>query len=314
MSIKIESLTHVYMPGSPFEKVALKDINLTIDDNDFVALIGHTGSGKSTLIQHLNGLLSPTKGKIYIDGIDITEKNVKLVDIRKKVGLVFQYSEYQLFEETIEKDIEFGPKNLGLSDEEIHQRVVKAMEMVGLDYEEYKDKSPFDLSGGQKRRVAIAGVIAMNPKTLILDEPTAGLDPKGRDDILGQIAKLQKERGITIVLVSHSMEDVAQYASRILVVNGGKIVFDDKPRKVFENEKELHEMGLAIPQVTQLMHRLKSEGYPVFENAITVQEARKNLLMYFQGKKKQDCKSKDQNNQDQKSQIESRRKPEEKTV
>ena len=173
MSIKIESLTHVYMPGSPFEKVALKDINLTIDDNDFVALIGHTGSGKSTLIQHLNGLLSPTKGKIYIDGIDITEKNVKLVDIRKKVGLVFQYSEYQLFEETIEKDIEFGPKNLGLSDEEIHQRVVKAMEMVGLDYEEYKDKSPFDLSGGQKRRVAIAGVIAMNPKTLILDEPTA---------------------------------------------------------------------------------------------------------------------------------------------
>ena len=165
MSIKIESLTHIYMPGSPFEKVALKDINLTINDNDFVALIGHTGSGKSTLIQHLNGLLFPTKGKIYIDDIDITEKNVKLVDIRKKVGLVFQYSEYQLFEETIEKDIEFGPKNLGLSDEEIHQRVVKAMEMVGLDYNEYKDKSPFDLSGGQKRRVAIAGVIAMNPKT-----------------------------------------------------------------------------------------------------------------------------------------------------
>ena len=185
--------------------------------------------------------------------------------------------------------------------------------MVGIDESLY-EASPFELSGGQKRRVAIAGVLAMNPQILILDEPTAGLDPKGRDDILGQIAKLQKERGITIVLVSHSMEDVAQYASRILVVNGGKIVFDDKPRKVFENEKELHEMGLAIPQVTQLMHRLKSEGYPVFENAITVQEARKNLLIYFQGKKKQDCKSKDQNNQDQKSQIESRRKPEEKTV
>ena len=185
--------------------------------------------------------------------------------------------------------------------------------MVGIDESLY-EASPFELSGGQKRRVAIAGVLAMNPKILILDEPTAGLDPKGRDDILGQIAKLQKERGITIVLVSHSMEDVAQYASRILVVNGGKIVFDDKPRKVFEHEKELNEMGLAIPQVTQLMHRLKSEGYHVFENAITVQEARKNLLMYFQGKKKQDCKSKDQNNQDQKSQIESRRKPEEKTV
>ena len=208
MSIKIESLTHVYMPGSPFEKVALKDINLTIDDNDFVALIGHTGSGKSTLIQHLNGLFSPTKGKIYIDGIDITEKNVKLVDIRKKVGLVFQYSEYQLFEETIEKDIEFGPKNLGLSDEEIHQRVVKAMEMVGLDYEEYKDKSPFDLSGGQKRRVAIAGVIAMNPKTLILDEPTAGLDPKGRDDILAQIKKLHDDYGMTIILVSFNIKKV----------------------------------------------------------------------------------------------------------
>ena len=221
MSIKIESLTHIYMPGSPFEKVALKDINLTINDNDFVALIGHTGSGKSTLIQHLNGLLSPTKGKIYIDDIDITEKNVKLVDIRKKVGLVFQYSEYQLFEETIEKDIEFGPKNLGLSDEEIHQRVVKAMEMVGLDYDEYKDKSPFDLSGGQKRRVAIAGVIAMNPKTLILDEPTAGLDPKGRDDILTQIKKLHDDYGMTIILVSHSMEDVANIADKVIVMNNG---------------------------------------------------------------------------------------------
>ena len=314
MSIKIENLVHVYMPKSPFEKVALDNVNIEINDNEFVALIGHTGSGKSTLIQHMNGLLKPASGRIIVDGEDITKEGFKLTDIRKKVGLVFQYPEYQLFEETIEKDIEYGPRNLGLEQEEITRRVKNAMKMVGLDYDIYRNKSPFDLSGGQKRRVAIAGVIAMEPKILILDEPTAGLDPKGRDDILGQIAKLQKERGITIVLVSHSMEDVAQYASRILVVNGGKIVFDDKPRKVFEHEKELNEMGLAIPQVTQLMHRLKSEGYPVFENAITVQEARKNLLMYFQGKKKQDCKSKDQNNQDQKSQIESRRKPEEKTV
>lgn len=257
--------------------------------------------------------MKPTSGTITYDGKDIWQDGYPLKELRSKVGLVFQYPEYQLFEESVFKDVCFGPKNQGLIEDEVKARATEALKMVGIDESLY-EASPFELSGGQKRRVAIAGVLAMNPQILILDEPTAGLDPKGRDDILGQIAKLQKERGITIVLVSHSMEDVAQYASRILVVNGGKIVFDDKPRKVFEHEKELNEMGLAIPQVTQLMHRLKSEGYPVFENAITVQEARKNLLMYFQGKKKQDCKSKDQNNQDQKSQIESRRKPEEKTV
>lgn len=278
MSIKIESLTHIYMPGSPFEKVALKDINLTINDNDFVALIGHTGSGKSTLIQHLNGLLSPTKGKIYIDDIDITEKNVKLVDIRKKVGLVFQYSEYQLFEETIEKDIEFGPKNLGLSDEEIHQRVVKAMEMVGLDYNEYKDKSPFDLSGGQKRRVAIAGVIAMNPKTLILDEPTAGLDPKGRDDILTQIKKLHDNYGMTIILVSHSMEDVANIADKVIVMNNGSVELQGPIDIVFKEVEKLESIGLAVPQVTYLMLKLKSLGFDVSDGIYTIKQAKEEII------------------------------------
>lgn len=278
MSIKIESLTHIYMPGSPFEKVALKDINLTIYDNDFVALIGHTGSGKSTLIQHLNGLLSPTKGKIYIDGIDITEKNVKLVDIRKKVGLVFQYSEYQLFEETIEKDIEFGPKNLGLSDEEIHQRVVKAMEMVGLDYEEYKDKSPFDLSGGQKRRVAIAGVIAMNPKTLILDEPTAGLDPKGRDDILAQIKKLHDDYGMTIILVSHSMEDVANIADKVIVMNNGSVELQGPIDTVFKEVEKLESIGLGVPQVTYLMLKLKALGFDVSDGIYTIKQAKEEII------------------------------------
>ena len=278
MSIKIENLTHIYMPGSPFEKVALKDINLTIDDNDFVALIGHTGSGKSTLIQHLNGLLSPTKGKIYIDGVDITEKNVKLVDIRKKVGLVFQYSEYQLFEETIEKDIEFGPKNLGLSDEEIHQRVVKAMEMVGLDYEEYKDKSPFDLSGGQKRRVAIAGVIAMNPKTLILDEPTAGLDPKGRDDILAQIKKLHDDYGMTIILVSHSMEDVANIADKVIVMNNGSVELQGPIDIVFKEVEKLESIGLGVPQVTYLMLKLKALGFDVSDGIYTIKQAKEEII------------------------------------
>ena len=313
MSIKLENISYVYSPGTAYEHHALKDVSLEIPQGQFVGIIGHTGSGKSTLIQHLNGLMKATSGKLLYEGQNIYEDGYDMKKLRTQVGLVFQYPEYQLFEESVFKDVCFGPKNQGLTENEVKERATEALKMVGIDESLY-EASPFELSGGQKRRVAIAGVLAMNPQILILDEPTAGLDPKGRDDILGQIAKLQKERGITIVLVSHSMEDVAQYASRILVVNDGKIVFDDKPRKVFEHEKELHEMGLAIPQVTQLMHQLKSEGYPVFENAITVQEARKNLLMYFQGKKKQDCKSKDQNNQDQKNLIESRRKPEEKTV
>ena len=278
MSIKIENLTHIYMPKSPFEKVAIDNVSLDIRDGEFVALIGHTGSGKSTLIQHFNGLLEATSGKIIIDGIDITDKKAKLINIRKKVGLVFQYPEYQIFEETIAKDIEFGPRNLGLSDEEIHNRVIEAMEMVGLDYETDKDKSPFDLSGGQKRRVAIAGVIAMKPTTLILDEPTAGLDPKGRDDILNQISKLHNDYNMTIVIVSHSMEDVAKYVERIIVMNRGEILFDDVPKTVFREYKKLEEVGLAAPQITYIMNRINKEVCPVDIDAATVEDARDEIL------------------------------------
>jgi energy-coupling factor transport system ATP-binding protein len=278
MSIKIENLTHVYMPKSPFEKIALDDVSLDIKDGEFVALIGHTGSGKSTLIQHFNGLLEATSGKIIVDGLDITEKKVKLTDVRKKVGLVFQYPEYQIFEETIAKDIEFGPRNLGLSDEEIHNRVVEAMEMVGLDYESYKDRSPFDLSGGQKRRVAIAGVVAMQPTTLILDEPTAGLDPKGRDDILAQISKLHRDYNMTIVIVSHSMEDVAKIAERIIVMNNGKIALQGNPAEVFKEVDVLEKIGLGVPQVTYLVRELRKKGFDLSDNIFTIEEAKKELL------------------------------------
>lgn len=278
MSIKIENLNHVYMPKTPFEKIALNNINCEIRDGEFIALIGHTGSGKSTFIQHLNGLLSPTSGKIIVDGIDITEKKVKLSDIRKKVGLVFQYPEYQLFEETIEKDIEYGPRNLGISEEEISKRVKKSMEMVGLDYETYKDKSPFDLSGGQKRRVAIAGVIAMEPKVLILDEPTAGLDPKGREDILAQIKILHEEYGMTIIMVSHSMEDVAKIADRVIVMNNGEIVLDGEIAEVFKEVEILEKIGLAVPQVTYLVRELRKKGFNISEEIFTISQAKEALL------------------------------------
>ena len=278
MSIKIENLTHIYMPKTPFEKKALDDINLVIEDGEFLALIGHTGSGKSTLIQHLNGLLEPSSGRILVDNIDITNKETKLTDIRKKIGLVFQYSEYQLFEETIEKDIAFGPNNLGLSEEEVSDRVKRAMEMVGLDYESYKDVSPFDLSGGQKRRVAIAGVIAMEPKVLILDEPTAGLDPKGRDDILEQIKTLHEKNKMTIVLVSHSMEDVGKLAERIVVMNKGKIALMGKPAEIFKEVETLESIGLAVPQVTYLMRALREKGFNVSDEVFTVEQGSKELL------------------------------------
>jgi len=278
MSIKIENLTHIYMPKSPFEKVALDNVSLDIADGEFVALIGHTGSGKSTLIQHFNGLLEATSGKIIVDGVNITEKKAKLINIRKTVGLVFQYPEYQIFEETIAKDIEFGPRNLGLSDDEIHNRVIKSMEMVGLDYETYKDKSPFDLSGGQKRRVAIAGVVAMQPTTLILDEPTAGLDPKGRDDILAQISKLHKDYNMTVIIVSHSMEDVAKIAERIIVMNDGKVALQGTPAEVFKEVDMLEEIGLGVPQVTYLVRALRKKGFDISDNIFTMEEAKKELL------------------------------------
>jgi energy-coupling factor transport system ATP-binding protein len=278
MSIKIENLTHTYMKGSPFEKKALDDVSVNINDGEFVALIGHTGSGKSTLIQHINGLLKAEKGNIFVNNVNITQKGVKLSDIRKRVGLVFQYPEYQLFEETIEKDIAFGPKNLGLSAEEIDGRVKRAMKMVGLDYETYKDKSPFDLSGGQKRRVAIAGVVAMEPKVLILDEPTAGLDPKGRDDILSQVKLLHKEYEMTIVLVSHSMEDVAKVADRILVMHKGKCILDGKPSDIFHEIDTLESVGLAVPQVTYLMKSLKEKGFNISGEAFTIGQAKEEIL------------------------------------
>ena len=278
MPIKIENLTHIYMPKTPFEKTALDKINLEINDGEFLALIGHTGSGKSTLIQHLNGLLEASSGNILVDGVDITSKEVKISDIRKQIGLVFQYPEYQLFEETIEKDIAFGPRNLGLSEEKITQRVKVSMEMVGLDYETYKDLSPFELSGGQKRRVAIAGVIAMEPKILILDEPTAGLDPKGRDDILAQIKLLHKKYNMTIILVSHSMEDVGKLAERIVVMNKGKIQLSGEPKDIFKEIEILESIGLAVPQVTYLMRALRERGIKVREDIFTVERAKEELL------------------------------------
>ena len=278
MSIKIENLTYVYMPKTPFEKKALDNVNLEIEDGEYLAVIGHTGSGKSTLIQHLNGLLKPASGKIYVDGTDITDKDTKLVDIRKKVGLVFQYPEYQLFEETIAKDIAYGPSNLELNEDEILKRVKKSMEMVGLNYEEYKDISPFELSGGQKRRVAIAGVIAMEPKVLILDEPTAGLDPAGRDDILEQIKLLHEKYNMTIILVSHSMEDVGKLAEKIIVMNDGHIELQGKPKEVFKEIDTLEKIGLAVPQVTYLMRELKKKGFNVSEDIFTVEKAKSELL------------------------------------
>ncbi|SMC28704.1 energy-coupling factor transport system ATP-binding protein [Clostridium acidisoli DSM 12555] len=285
MSIEIENLTHVYMKGTPFEKKALDNINIKIEDGQFVALIGHTGSGKSTLIQHINGLLKPTSGKIIVDDTDITLKGTKLTDIRKKVGLVFQYPEYQIFEETIQKDIAYGPKNLKLDEEEVMERVKRAMKMVNLDYKTFADKSPFELSGGQKRRVAIAGVVAMEPKVLILDEPTAGLDPKGRDDILGQISKLQKEYKMTIILVSHSMEDVAKIADRILVMNHGKCILDGKPNEIFKEIDTLESIGLAVPEVTYLVRELRKKGFNISEDIFTVQQAKEEIISYLRSVK-----------------------------
>ena len=281
MSIKIENLSYTYMPKTPFEKKALININCEFYDGEFIVLIGHTGSGKSTLIQHLNGLLKPTEGKIIVDGIDITDKKVKLTNIRKNIGLVFQYPEYQLFEETIEKDIEFCPRNLGLSEEEITRRVKRAMKMVDLDYDTYKDKSPFDLSGGQKRRVAIAGVIAMEPKVLILDEPIAGLDPKGRDDILNQIRKLHDDYKITTIMISHSMEDVAKVADRVVVMNHGSIVLDGKVSDVFKEVDVLEDIGLGVPQVTYLLRELRKKGFDISDDIYTIKDAKKVILEYL---------------------------------
>lgn len=271
--IELRNVSHVYNQGNPYEKHALKDVNLTIGTHEFIGIIGHTGSGKSTLVQHLNGLMKPTQGTVTVDGIDTKDDQAVKKGLRQKVGLVFQYPEHQLFEETIAKDIAFGPKNLGLSEDEILARVKDSMEMVGLDYEEMKDRSPFELSGGQKRRVAIAGVLAMQPSYLVLDEPTAGLDPGGRDEILEELRMLHTEKEMTIVLVSHSMEDIARLSTRVLVMHQGSLAMDGPTKDVFSKEQELQEMGLDIPEITKVMHAMcEKKGWdPV--NVLTVEEA-----------------------------------------
>lgn len=277
MSIVIEHLNYVYMAGGPYETKALSDVNLTIGDGEFVGLIGHTGSGKSTLVQHLNGLLMPTSGKILVDGLDLADKATDRRAIRQRVGLVFQYPENQLFEETVEKDIAFGPKNLGLDEAEIARRVKDAMRRVALDYDKLHERSVFELSGGQMRRVAIAGVLAMEPQVLVLDEPCAGLDPRGREEILGLIKKLHEEAGTTIVMVSHSMDDVASLAERVIVMNHGEVVMDGVPRDVFSRGEELRSMGLDVPQAVQLAGKLRERGYAVPEGIYLVEEIKAEI-------------------------------------
>jgi energy-coupling factor transport system ATP-binding protein len=284
MIIKLENVNYVYNPNTPFEQKALDNINLTINEKDFIGLIGHTGSGKSTLVQHLNGLIKPTSGRVIVDGIDTKAANGDLLKVRQKVGLVFQYPEHQLFEETVYKDIAFGPSNLGLDEDEIYNRVKTAMELVGLDFEKLKDRSPFELSGGQKRRVAIAGVLAMEPKVLVLDEPTAGLDPRGRDEILGRIKKLYEEKNITIILVSHSMEDIAKLVNRIVVMHRGRIVMDGETKEVFKQVEKLEQIGLGIPQITSFMRKFKEKGNPVDDTIVTVEEAKKELIRFLRSK------------------------------
>lgn len=280
MSIKVENVNYTYAEGTAYEIHALKDISLEIPDGQFIGLIGHTGSGKSTLVQHLNGLVKATSGKIYFGGKNIYGEKFSMKELRSQVGLVFQYPEHQLFEINVLSDVCFGPRNLGCSQEEAEKKAREALRMVGMG-EEYEKRSPFELSGGQKRRVAVAGVLAMDPQVLILDEPTAGLDPKGREEILDQIELLQKERGITVVLVSHSMEDVARYVDRIIVMNHGEVRFDGGPGEVFSHYRELEEIGLAAPQMTYLMQGLKDRGADLDTDVTTIEEAADAIMHWL---------------------------------
>ena len=283
MSIILDKVYHEYSRGTAYQVQALKNINLKIEDGEFIGIIGHTGSGKSTLIQHMNGLMKATSGGIYYNGQDIYDEDFSMKELRSKVGLVFQYPEHQLFETTIFADVCFGPKNLGLDKKTVELRAYEALRSVGFPEELYY-QPPFDLSGGQKRRVAIAGVLAMKPEVLILDEPTAGLDPAGRDEILDLIAKMHRELGITVILVSHSMEDVAKYVDRIIVMNQGEVLYDGVPKDVFSQYKTLEQVGLAAPQVTYLMHELREKGLPVDLKATTVEEARDSILRALRGR------------------------------
>ena len=278
MPIQVEHLTHTYMTDSPFAATALEDVSLTIEDGELIGLLGHTGSGKTTLVQHLNGLLKPTSGKVVVDGLDITEKDVSLLEVRRRVGLVFQYPEYQLFEETVARDVAFGPRNLGLSEQEVDERVRYALQEVGLVYEDIAERSPFELSGGQMRRVAIAGVLAMRPKTLILDEPTAGLDPAGRRSILGMIRELHAAGGLTVVMVSHNMDDISSLATRLVVMSRGRMVLTGTPREVFQHRELLSSIGLGIPQAAELTQQLIAEGYPLPADLYTPAEVAEALL------------------------------------
>lgn len=280
MSLILDHVNFIYGEDTELAMAALKDINLVIGEGEFIGLIGHTGSGKSTLVQHLNGLLTPTSGGVYFNGQDVRDKDYNRKELRSKVGLVFQYPEHQLFEVTVFEDVCFGPKNLGLPPKEAELRAYDALKKAGIADESFY-RSPFELSGGQKRRVAIAGVLAMQPEVLILDEPTAGLDPKGRDEILSQIRKLKEETGMTIILVSHSMEDVAEYVDRIIVMNQGSILFDDSPLEVFRHYDALEQIGLAAPQMTYVMNRLKKEGFTVETDITTIDEAKKEILKSF---------------------------------
>lgn len=280
MSIKLEHINYIYSPGTAYEKQALKDINLEIKQGEFVGIIGHTGSGKSTLIQHFNGLMKAAGGKLYYDGQNIYEDGYDMKALRNQVGLVFQYPEHQLFEVDVLSDVCFGPKNQGLSAKECEKRAKEALELVGFP-EKYYKQSPFEISGGQKRRAAIAGVLAMHPKVLVLDEPTAGLDPKGRDEILDQITYLHKNTNLTVILVSHSMEDIARYVDRIIVMNQGGKMFDGRPRDVFAHYRELEEVGLAAPQVTYIMHALKANGMDVVTDVTTIEEAADAIMRSF---------------------------------
>ena len=280
--IRTEGLTHVYSRGTPFEKVAIDHIDIAIEPGEFVGLIGHTGSGKSTFIQHLNGLLAPTSGKVEVDGVDIASSKASARDVKFKVGLVFQYPEYQLFEETVWKDIAFGPRNMGLSEAEIDERVREAAGFVGVP-EHLLQMSPLELSGGQKRRVAIAGVIAMRPKVLILDEPTAGLDPAGRESILGNISYYQRSTGATVLLISHSMDDVARIAGRLIVFNDGRVAMDGSPAEVFERSRELTDMGLTVPKATEIAMALRKRGVEIPESIYTVNYLRKLLINLREG-------------------------------
>ncbi|MDE7324545.1 MAG: energy-coupling factor transporter ATPase [Lachnospiraceae bacterium] len=281
MPIILDKVSHVYGEGTAMAVKALDDISIVIPDGQFIGLIGHTGSGKSTLIQHLNGLMKATSGNVYFNGEDIDDEGFDKKMLRSKVGLVFQYPEHQLFETDVFTDVCFGPKNLGLTKKEVELRAYEALKLVGLE-DEYFYQSPFDLSGGQKRRVAIAGVLAMKPDVLVLDEPTAGLDPKGRDEILEQISRLKRETGITVILVSHSMDDVAKYVDRIIVMNQGSVMYDDEPREVFQHYRELEQVGLAAPQITYIMRELQERGYDVSDDVMTIEEARKAIKDCFE--------------------------------